>query len=307
MVYSLINAPALGFDLVRLPEGTLVAEVLLTALRCGQGDLAALSREHAERPVAWSELTRVEDQNAIVDCMTDAGAALADTLSQAGSGSEDLRQVMERLERAPLGSLEALERFVRHDVLDWTWDGAGKGSVPLQDLTAARASEVLLSAAASAYCAERLTQPLRRALAAPYLKAAVAADTDPLDGPLRPLWECLAETTESERRAWRTAVERVPVQADSWARAMHEATWAVHVTDRVRIAAAAQLHGVRAFRGAGFTRHDGARGVWNALSGVIQAAVVVDLVPSEDLTTLFAPWTAATGADPVALLTGRTG
>lgn len=59
---------------------------------------------------------------------------------------------------------------------------------------------------------------------------------------------------------------------------MHSATWAVHMTGRVREAAAAQLEAVRALATAGVTAAEAAAGTWNLVSGACQALVVSDLL-----------------------------
>src|SRR5690606_17309338 len=46
VTYSLVGAPALGFDLARLPGGARVAAVLRTALTADPHVLAALATQH---------------------------------------------------------------------------------------------------------------------------------------------------------------------------------------------------------------------------------------------------------------------
>jgi hypothetical protein len=74
-----------------------------------------------------------------------------------------------------------------------------------------------------------------------------------------------------------------------WATAMHEASWAAHVSRRTRALATAQLHAVRAFLDGGFDLHDGAAGVWNALAGCVQGLAMGDLLDEGSQAVLQAP------------------
>ncbi|GMA88916.1 hypothetical protein GCM10025868_41660 [Angustibacter aerolatus] len=68
----------------------------------------------------------------------------------------------------------------------------------------------------------------------------------------------------------------------------------------MRLAAAGRLRAVQAFWAAGLDPDDGAAGAWNALSGVVQAAVVADLLPTEPLDVLQRPWVVAFATAPPA-------
>ena len=76
---------------------------------------------------------------------------------------------------------------------------------------------------------------------------------------------------------------------------MHEASWAAHVSGRTRVLATAQLHAVQAFLDAGFDRHDGAAGAWNAVAGCVQGIAMGDLLDEGALTVLRAPWVRVSG------------
>lgn len=62
------------------------------------------------------------------------------------------------------------------------------------------------------------------------------------------------------------------------------------LSDRLRTATDVQLAGVIAFHRSGFTARDAAYGVWNAVSGVLQAAVAEDLLPGSAAEVLLRPW-----------------
>ena len=80
-----------------------------------------------------------------------------------------------------------------------------------------------------------------------------------------------------------------------WAPAMHQATWAMSLTGRLRLAADAQLAAVMRSLAAGFTRSDAARGIWNAVAGVVAAAWPPTCCPTRTSHVLLAPWRRARG------------
>jgi hypothetical protein len=108
----------------------------------------------------------------------------------------------------------------------------------------------------------------------------------------------LSTWNETDRRDWRSAVDLLRSGTGGWTQSMHDAGWAAHLSGRTRTAAAAQMRAVLAFRSAGFTAVDAAEGSWNALSGVVQALVVSDLLGDDHVGTLVRPWQVARGARP---------
>jgi hypothetical protein len=102
----------------------------------------------------------------------------------------------------------------------------------------------------------------------------------------------LSGADDAVRRRWRDVVDDLRSHTAAWAPAMHQATWALSLTDRLRLACDAQLAGVIAFRRAGFEARDAAYGVWNAVSGVLQASAVGDVLPAADADVLLRPWRA---------------
>lgn len=97
-----------------------------------------------------------------------------------------MRVLLRRLERSRLGGLEALDRMIRSDILDWTWSTATRAtqdratqegaSVAIQSLIASRAADVLVDGVAAAYADEALAEDVRRQLEGPLL-ASVATLT----------------------------------------------------------------------------------------------------------------------------------
>jgi hypothetical protein len=94
----------------------------------------------------------------------------------------------------------------------------------------------------------------------------------------------LAKEAEATRKA---AVE--------WAPAVHSASWAVYLADRIRAAAAAQLLLVQAVEDANIPVALRAAGVWNLLSGATQALVARDMLDDATAERLVGPYTNALG------------
>src|SRR3954454_23506711 len=75
LVYSLVSAPVLGFDLVRRAGGAEAADVITAALGLGVHDLAPLAaaaRPDAERMDAWAELARATKDDTTVRSVASA-------------------------------------------------------------------------------------------------------------------------------------------------------------------------------------------------------------------------------------------
>lgn len=290
MAYTLVNATALAFDLVRVPSGPVVADVLLHALAADADALQQLANHHHGpcRADCWSAVTAAAARlpRPGVDLAL-AGPAIDLAAAGQAEASQDL---VTRLSRSPLGDLAGLDRFIRREALDWTWEVAGDLSV--QRLRDRLAADVLVDAAASAYCCDVLQDDARRHLAAFYLAAQRrgAVEVPPVEGRAGLVLAEVAAWSASDRDDWGTAVDLLRSGSGKWSAAMHEAGWAAHLAGRTRTAAALQLHGVQAFRDAGLTPDDAAAGCWNALSGVLQALVVDDLLPDEHVATLLRPW-----------------
>lgn len=298
MAYTMVSMTGLGFDLVRLPGGSAVADVLLSAMATTDDDLAALAAVHpgAHRAARWHD----------AQLAAAARPALRSTLQVAGSvldltaaGEAQGRDVLALLTLAPLGDLPALDRMIRADVLEHTWavvDGVG-----VRQERDVLAGDVIVDAATSAYCSELMDDAQRRELAAPFLAArqagAVAGVSRPA-GLLGALLDDVATWSPADVAAWRAAVDLVRPGSMAWSGAMHQASWAAHLSGRTRTAAENQLHGVQAFRQAGFSANDAAAGSWNALSGVLHALTVADLLGDAEAQVLVQPWLIARGADP---------
>ena len=303
MHYSLVSSPVLGFDLVRLPGGDAVAGVLLHALTSTPRDLDTLAARHdgPARERAWDRVREIVETVPRMDqVLSQVATGLAEgDFADEVSGARVERGVLRVLQASTVADADALVRLVHHDVLDWTW--THDGGVGLRTEAASRAAEVLADAAVSAYLSAWLPADLRRTLVGPYVAA--LKDLPPL--PRRPgglssaqagaveLLERLAAMDAEDRACLRSASQAVRASGGEWASAVHDASWAVHLSGRVRSAAEAQLLAVRAFRAGGLDAGDGASGVWNAVSGALHAEVVADLLGGESRERLVRPWEAA--------------
>ncbi|WKN47635.1 hypothetical protein [Nocardioides sp. Arc9.136] len=276
MPYTLVGMSALGFDLVRLPGGARAAAVLRTALACTDADLAALAARHP------GDLARARWAGA---ASVPAGRTrTADELARAGVA-------LRSLETSLLGDAAALERFLRHDALERTW--VRSGDLAVQDPSASGAADVLADAALACYLEESLAPEQRRGMVTALLRSGVGVrdHTVPVGLPVvDDVLGAIAASDDAARRAWRDMVDRLRPRTGLWAPAMHRATWVLAVTERLRVAADAQLAAAVAFQRGGLTARDAAYGLWNAVSGTVQALTAVDLLDEADAEVLLAAW-----------------
>jgi len=288
--YSLVSAATLGFDLVRLPAGRSVAEVLLVGLNADAGDLARIAAGHpgrglesAQRGVLAVRSRRAREMAAAVPHIRDAA-----------SGAEPAALLVAQLKQGTIGDAPTLERLLRDDILGPEHPAAGT----LDPDTFAEAADVLADAAVGFWAAGVLPPLVRRELTAAFdrvLDAGVPAGepSAALDGSAADAATFLASLRgldDAGRSQWRAVVAEGRAERRSWAAAMHEASWAAHVSGRTRSLAAVQLQAVQAFLDGEFDLHDGASGMWNAVAGCAQGLVMADLLDEDSLAVLLAPW-----------------
>jgi hypothetical protein len=304
-MYSLVSAPVLGFDLVRLPGGSAVADVLLHALALTHSDVEIVAAGWSadwDRVDLWQDVQSAAQQRQV---LRDRSAAYAEVVADPAA---ELAGALTVIESCPLGTIDGLLHCVRYDVLDWTWHPVGK--VPQQRPSAPNpgeqaesanhASSVICDAAASAYLRELLPDATRRRLAAPWVSASRALPERDID--LGPQHAAILEVLARIESLPPSDIERLTRAAEStrrsladWAPAVHSASWAVFLSSRVRAAAAAQLMLVQAIDRSGVTLTARAGGVWNLLSGAVQALVVRDLLDTTTVHRLVDPYLAALG------------
>ncbi|WP_040338830.1 hypothetical protein [Candidatus Blastococcus massiliensis] len=297
MPYSLVSAATLGFDLVRLQGGRAVADVLLAGLGADADALRRVAAAHPCRGLTVEE----RQQSAVRGRKAREMAASVPHMRSAASAGDRAAVLVAQLEQGTIGDAPTLERLLRDDVLGPEHTAAAE----LGDDERDEAVSVLADAAVGYWAAGVLPPLVRRELTGAFDRSlergeltvpAVGADLGPAAVELAALLEALRGLDRSGRAAWRAAVDEGRPQQRPWAAAMHEASWAAHVSGRTRVLAAAQLHAVQAFLDGGFDLHDGAAGVWNAVAGCVQGVAMSDLVDEASLAVLRAPWARVTEA-----------
>jgi hypothetical protein len=285
-MYSLVSAPVLGFDLTRLSGGSATAEVFLRALRLQTTDLPVLAE-------------RLPDEGVRGPLWVEVESAARKMPSLKGVSQDDPSSNLALVERAPIGSVDSLLTCLRYDVMSWTWQGAGRDAE--QSETAASATALLCDAAVASYLREVLDSDTRRQLGAGWVSAMRKLPVGaPIDlGPHHYAVSALLDRLRSLRRM---DLARLVTSSDDarrntggWSPAVHSASWAAYLSDRVRTAAAAQMLLVQAVDTAAIPLAVRAGGVWNMLSGAVQALVVRDLLDTSTAHRLLSPVVAALG------------
>jgi hypothetical protein len=285
-MYSLVSAPVLGFDLTRLSGGSATAEVVLRGLRLQSADLSVLAE-------------RLPDEGVRGPLWVEVESAARRMPSLKGMSKEDPAGSLALVERAPIGSVDALLTCLRYDVMAWTWQGKGRDA--LQSETASAATALLCDAAVASYLREVLDTDSRRRLGAGWvsamrkLPAGAPIDLGPHHYVVSALLDRLRSLRSSDLSRLATSAEDARRNAGGWSPAVHSASWAAYLSDRVRTAAAAQMLLVQAVDTADIPLADRAGGVWNMLSGAVQALVVRDLLDTPTAHRLLSPVVAALG------------
>jgi len=285
-MYSLVSAPVLGFDLTRLGGGSATAEVVLRGLRLTASDLPVLAERLPHEDVRGPLWVEVE-------------SAARRMPSLKAMKEDDPASALALVERAPIGSVDALLTCLRYDVMAWTWHGKGRDARQSED--AAAATALLCDAAVASYLREVLDDTSRRMLGAGWVSAMRKLTvTAPIDlGPhhyaLSALLERLRSISPLDLTRLTAAGEDARRNAGGWSPAVHSASWAAYLSDRVRTAAAAQMLLVQAVDTAAIPVAERAGGIWNMLSGAVQALVVRDLLDTATAHRLLTPVVAALG------------
>ncbi|MCU7727143.1 hypothetical protein ODJ79_25730 [Actinoplanes sp. KI2] len=285
-MYSLVSAPVLGFDLTRLAGGSATAEVVLRGLRLQTDDLPILAEKLPDEGVRGPLWVEVE-------------SAARRMPSLKGMSKDDPTGSLALVERAPIGSVDALLTCLRYDVMSWTWTGTGRDAK--QTETAASATALLCDAAVASYLREVLDDDTRRYLGAGWVAATrklpvgAPIDLGPHHYTVSALLDRLRSLRSMDMNRLSASAEDARRNAGGWSPAVHSASWAAYLSERVRTAAAAQMLLVQAVDTADIPLADRAGGVWNMLSGAVQALVVRDLLDTSTAHRLLAPVVAALG------------
>ncbi|RBY92733.1 hypothetical protein [Blastococcus sp. TF02A-30] len=293
MPYTLVSAATLGFDLVRLPAGRSVADVLLTALQADADALAAVAARHPARGLERDQRLVLAVRSRKAREMAMSVPHVRTAAAGARAAGDRAAVLVEQLEQGTIGDAPTLERLLRDDVL-----GAEHPAVALLDPDLRdEAADVLADAAVGFWAAGVLPPLVRRELTASFDRVLddaapagpEALDLGPATGELAAFLASVRALDDAGRARWRVAVDEGRAQHRPWATAMHEASWAAHVSGRTRVLATAQLHAVQAFLDGGFDLRDGAAGAWNAVAGVVQGIAMGDLLAEDSLHVLRAP------------------
>jgi len=285
-MYSLVSAPVLGFDLTRLSGGSATAEVLLRGLRLQLEDLPILAE-------------RLPDEDVRGPLWVEVESAARRMPSLKAMAKDDPAGNLALVERAPIGSVDSLLTCLRYDVMSWTWQGAGRDAQ--QSEAASAATALICDAAVASYLREVLDADSRRRLGAGWVAAmrklpvGAPIDLGPHHYVLSSLLERLRSLRSADLARMSASAEDSRRNAGGWSPAVHSASWAAYLSDRVRTAAAAQMLLVQAVDTAAIPLADRAGGVWNMLSGAVQALVVRDLLDTSTAHRLLAPVVAALG------------
>ncbi|GAA3397744.1 hypothetical protein [Cryptosporangium minutisporangium] len=318
-MYSLVSAPVLGFDLTRIEGGAGVSDVLTRALALGPDDLAILAEHHADDAQRADLWAAVEIATTVQPTVRDV-AGLSRATDPGTPAERRASAALGLLQRAPLGTVDGLLQCVRYDVLDWTW-AVADGSEPerasqfppgqraaeptprpakLQSDTASRATAVICDAIVAGYLRQELDAQVRRRLAAPWVAASRRLPErevalGPTGSSMRALIDRVASLGQQDGARLYKAAEAGRRESASWAPAIHSASWAVHLAGRVREAAAGQFLLVQAVETSGIPVTERAAGVWNLLSGAVQALAARDLVDAATAHRLLGPVLATLG------------
>lgn len=280
---GLVNMSAVGYDLVRLPGGAAAARVLDLAVALGEDDLDRLASGVAPSTAE----PHVPAQRASSEHLPLALRRSADLV---GEGRPE--EALALLEGVPVLGPEVVVDLVHDELLDWV------DRLPVDHLSSGLRAATVLRDAVIACWAGRVDDPaVAHVLAyadarAGAPAAGVGADLAGAPGgaAVVALLDAVADLDRPGALALLDAAGAA--RPAGWAQAMHAATWAAHVTDRLRLAARAQLQAVVAVRRAPFTTTELASGGWNAVSGAALALLLADVLDEESTALLTAPVTA---------------
>ena len=299
--YTWTGSSALGFDLSRSPAGREVSQILLAALSADAryaialaGRAVAPARVRARATALAEAVQAVSGTAAVVD-LTDArgdagGGHGADHAVGHVAGpapdrvvDRDLTRIARRVRAISFGGPLDLLDLLRRDGLehlqeqDRHQDMGGVGGA-LRGLAVRHLCDALLA---------ELAQDPGSPTDLDDLAAAFRTTAPPPDPDLGPYAVDVEDLLDGVRRGGRGPdpyglLAPVSSPPGEWSAAMHVASWAVELTGRTRCAAAAHMMAVAALTDAGFTGDDAAAGAWNALSGMVIARLVADLLPAAE-------------------------
>ncbi|HET7312441.1 MAG TPA: hypothetical protein VFJ17_14060 [Mycobacteriales bacterium] len=282
--YSMVNVPCLARDLSRHPRGAALATDLLRAAALGPDQYVDLDRVR----VAVDAPSRRQELAARMALQPRALQVLAATRDVAStSGLEAWTAAVDVLEAAPMGALTDLVDMVRDEICEAAWSRADGLAVTSWTSALDVVTDGVRATYADELCPEiaaPLGRPWRRWLTA---TSHAPAPVDPL---VADVVTAVREMSSGQLSAAAQQLRHQRAEGWSWALAMHDACWAVHLAGRERIALVAQLHAVRALLDAG--RPGGERPSPDAVSAVVAAVharVVSDVLADDVAVALTTP------------------
>jgi hypothetical protein len=255
-MYSLVNMPTVVRDLARHPRAHELAGDLLHALTLTATDLDLLQQlPYDVSAAARLRADLLAEDRARPRALTVLAAARE---MASGIGVDAYSLALVELEHAPLGDLDELLRFVRHEVLAKVWTGDEDVSI----CTHPRAVAIVTDAVTATYSQD------------PRLGYAWREFCDDHVVALDPTWPDIVATIAQlpHEVQW-------PNPPASWSLLMHDACWAVHVTGRERTAALTQLRALRLLTAARRERLP-LRAVATVIAAV-HASVVADVLDAD--------------------------
>jgi hypothetical protein len=282
-VYSLVNVPCLLRDLGRHPRGSGLATDLLRIAALDGDAFASLDRvrvaaDASGRRDALAQRMRVEPR---------ALQMLAATRDVATtSGIDAWTAAVDVLETAPIGGLDELAAFVRDELCAAAWVRSGDLAVATWPTALDVAADGIRARYAADICPEiagPLGRPWRR-----WLTGSGHAPA-PVDAVVVDVVTQLRSATPRQLLDAAQALRRQRAEGWSWAIAMHDACWAVHLTGREMVALTAQLHALRALLAASPSGTRPSPDTCAAVVAAVHGRVVADVLAADVLAALTAP------------------
>ena len=283
--YSMVNVPCLARDLIRHPRGGELATDLLRAAALGPEQFASLDRVRVavDAPVRREALA---NRMSIEPRALQVLAATRDVATT--SGLEAWTAAVDVLEAAPMGALPDLVDMLRDEICDAAWTRADGLAVTPWTTALDVVSDGVRATYAAESCPE-IAAPLGR----PWRRWLVATRHAPaeLDAAVDDVIRSIRAASPQSLEAAAQRLRRQRADGWSWAMAMHDACWAVHLAGRERAALVAQLHAVRALLDTSKTAEGRlAPDVSAAVVAAVHARVVGDVLADDVFAALTAPF-----------------
>jgi membrane-associated phospholipid phosphatase len=274
-MYSLVNVAVAVRDLARHPRGAAVAADLLHVLALDEPAFAELDMT----PLEATEDVRRAAALAQVEAELRALPLLATVRSAAAvAGLSAWSAGLDALESAPMGGAAELIRWLREELLAGCWESAADVAVARRQ----RALDVVTDGVLGSYLGE---PEIGRGWQAWTRGRPIAALPEPAAAHVV---ELVTRSAPSSHAAVAAALRTQRAAGWSWPHAMHDACWAVELTGRTQLAAAAQLQALVALRNS----HGDEIPSYELVAAVIaamHATVVADLLPHDQVAAMCRP------------------